>query len=292
MELGKNQMRKSFKYRIYPNKEQETLIQKTFGCVRFVYNHFLEKSITEYRNKGQRWSRLQQDKALTILKKELVWLREPDKCALQNSLRDLDDAYQSFFRKVKCGDNPGFPKFKSKKKEKKSYKTSNNGNSIRLGKNEIHFLKLGWVKAKITRDIPQGYRPISATISQDPSGKYYAAIVTEYEFDAPKIPLDATNALGLDYSSPHFYVDSEGTWPICRTSIGTQRNGWQESNANCPRWSRAATITRSRKSRWLVRMRRFDSAVPTGSTKKAQGWLISTISSALRTSTIRIWGEA
>lgn len=203
-------MRKSFKYRIYPNKEQETLIQKTFGCVRFVYNHFLEKSITEYRNKGQRWSRLQQDKALTILKKELVWLREPDKCALQNSLRDLDDAYQSFFRKVKCGDNPGFPKFKSKKKEKKSYKTSNNGNSIRLGKNEIHFLKLGWVKAKITRDIPQGYRPISATISQDPSGKYYAAIVTEYEFDAPKIPLDATNALGLDYSSPHFYVDSEG----------------------------------------------------------------------------------
>ena len=96
-------MEYSYKFRIYPNTEQQTLIQKTFGCSRFVYNHFLAQRIAEYKATGKAPTRFQQDKALTVLKQEIDWLREPDKCALQNSLKDLDTAYKNFFRSVKGG---------------------------------------------------------------------------------------------------------------------------------------------------------------------------------------------
>ena len=202
---------KAYKYRLYPNRTQEELIQKTFGCVRFVYNHFLEDRITAYKEHGESRTYFQQNKMLTALKQEYPWLQEPDKNALQYALRDLNSAYQNFFRRVKQGESPGFPKFKSKKRGRKSYTTAcANGNDVRIDGNKIHFPKLGWIKVKVSYEIPQDHRIISATISQDPSGKYYSAIVTEYEFDAPDIVLDAENSLGLDYSSPHFYVDSEG----------------------------------------------------------------------------------
>lgn len=201
---------KAYKLRLYPNKAQEELIQKTFGCVRFVYNHFLEDRITAYKEYGENRSFFQQNKMLTALKQEYPWLQEPDKNALQNALRDLNAAYQNFFRRVKQGGDPGFPKFKSKKTNMKSYATANTKDILRIDGSKIHFPKLGWVKAKVSREIPQGHRIISATISQDPTGKYYAALITEHEFTPPEIDLDADNALGLDYSSPHFYVDSEG----------------------------------------------------------------------------------
>ena len=200
---------KAYKYRIYPNKAQEELIQKTFGCVRFVYNHFLEERITAYKENDESRTFYQQNKMLTLLKQEYPWLQEPDKNALQNALRDLNAAYQNFFRRVKSHEAFGFPKFKSKKSDKKSYATANNGNAIRIIDGKIHLPKLGYIKAKISRTIPTEHRIISAVISQDPSGKYFVSIGTEYEQAVPKNELDRNNALGLDYSSPHFYVDSE-----------------------------------------------------------------------------------
>lgn len=204
-------IRKAYKYRVYPNKAQEELIQKTFGCVRFVYNHFLEDRIAAYREDGVGRTFFQQNKLLTALKQEYEWLKEPDKNALQNALRDLNTAYQNFFRRVKSGEAPGFPKFKSKKNDRKSYSTANsNGKDIRVDRKKIHLPKLGYIKARISRELPDGCRIISATISQDPSGKYYVSIGTEREVEDPVEELDQSNALGLDYSSPHFYVDSEG----------------------------------------------------------------------------------
>ena len=201
---------KAYRYRIYPNKEQEELIQKTFGCVRFVYNHFLDDRLTAYKERGESRTFFQQNKALTTLKQEYSWLREPDKNALQNALRDLNTAYQNFFRGVKSGQHVGFPKFKSKKHDRKSYATAANGNQIRLQGNAVVLPKLRRVKAKISRDIPNDHRVISATISQEPSGKYFVSILTEYEHELPNAPVRADNTLGLDYSSPHFYVDSDG----------------------------------------------------------------------------------
>ena len=125
---------------------------------------------------------------------------------MQCALRDLNTAYQNFFRGFKTG--TGFPKFKSKKNDRKSYSTAANGNLIRIEGNGIKLPKLGIVKAKISREIPEGNRILSATVSQSASGKYFVSISTEYEVDIPDREIET--ALGLDYSSPHFYVDSKG----------------------------------------------------------------------------------
>ena len=228
---------KAYLYRIYPTKEQEVLIQKTFGCVRFVYNHFLNDRITEYKENGKSLSFFQQNRALTDLKKECPWLQEPDKNALQYALRDLNSAYQNFFRRVKNHETPGFPKFKSKKRSRKSYSTANNnGRDIRIDGNKIHLPKLRFVKAKISREIPTDHRIISATISQRPSGKYFVSILTEYEQKTPTIDLDKNKALGIDYSSPHFYVDSNG------------------DSADMPRFYRDAEKRLAREQRKLSKM--------------------------------------
>ena len=229
---------KAYKYRIYPNKEQDVLIQKTFGCVRFVYNHFLEDRITAYTDNKESRTFFQQNKMLTVLKAENEWLKEPDKNALQYALRDLNTAYQNFFRRVKQGKGTGFPKFKSKKNDRKSYTTANNGNIIRIENGQVHLPKLGYVKAKISREIPKEQRIISATVSQDASRKYYVAIVTEYESNPIDIQLSKDNALGLDYSSPSFYVDSEG------------------NIADMPHWYREAEKRLSREQRKLSRMKK------------------------------------
>ena len=92
------------------------LINKTFGCVRFVYNYYLAKKIELYKSEQKSLTYNQCSKDLTAVKKELEWLKEIDKFALQNSLKNLDTAYQNFFREIKKGNkNQGFPKFKSKK---------------------------------------------------------------------------------------------------------------------------------------------------------------------------------
>lgn len=103
-------MERAYKFRIYPNKTQEKLIIKTFGCARFVYNHFLNRRNELYKVDKATLKYTQCSKELTILKQKKEWLQEPDKCALQNSLKDLDNAYKNFFTQAKAG----FPKFKSK----------------------------------------------------------------------------------------------------------------------------------------------------------------------------------
>lgn len=201
---------KAYKYRIYPNKGQEELIQKTFGCVRFVYNHFLADRINAYKENGESRTFFQQNKMLTELKNEYIWLKEPDKNALQLSLKNLNTAYQNFFRNVKNGGASGFPKFKRKKDNQKSYSTTGYNKQTEIKEKAIKLPKLGLVKAKITRQLPEGARILNATVSQEPSGKYFVSIGFEYELDIPEHEVNAENSIGLDYSSPHFYVDSDG----------------------------------------------------------------------------------
>lgn len=193
----------SYKFRIYPNTTQIILIQKTFGCVRFVYNYFLHKKSEEYRLTGTSSTRFQQDKELTILKNEKKWLKEPDKCALQNALANLERTFNSFYSSVKKGGNYGYPKYKSKKNRYKSYRT--NG-VVRIEENKIRLPKLGWVKCKITREIIG--RILNATVSQNPSGEYYVSICcTDYE---PKQLQKTGKAVGIDLGIKSFAVTSDG----------------------------------------------------------------------------------
>ena len=199
-------MEYSYKFRIYPNAEQQTLIQKTFGCARFVYNHFLAQRIAEYNATGKAPTRFQQDKMLTSLKKELLWLKEVDSTALQSSLQTLDSAYQNFFRRVKNGEKPGYPKFKSKKNHRKSYKSKCVGTNIKVVGKCVQLPKLGLVKCRVSKEV-KGLI-LSATVSQNPSGKYFVALCcTDVEID----PLPSTGAVvGLDMGLKSFAITSDG----------------------------------------------------------------------------------
>lgn len=165
---------KAFKYRIYPTKAQAELIQRTFGCARFVYNHFLDRRIKLYEQSKETLNYYGCSAELTALKKEMDWLLEVDATALQNSLRDLDNAYRNFFRRVKKGgEAPGFPKFKSKKSTRKSYRS--NSQSIWITERTVRLPKLGEIRCKVSR--PVEGRILSATVSQVPSGKYYVSLL-------------------------------------------------------------------------------------------------------------------
>lgn len=99
-------MEYSYKFRIYPTSKQEDLIQRTFGCCRFVFNYFLAERMEQYKQTGKAPTRFQQEKSLTVLKKGLEWRKEADSTALQASFQSLDAAYQNFFRRVKQGGKP------------------------------------------------------------------------------------------------------------------------------------------------------------------------------------------
>ena len=194
-------MEKAYKFRIYPNKQQEELINKTFGCCRFVYNKYLAKRIELYENNKETYSYKQCSSDLTNLKKELVWLKEVDSTSLQSSLKDLETAYKKFFK-----EKSGFPKFKSKKTNRFSYKTKyTNGNIEYLGK-YIKLPKIGMVKIK-DKQIPQG-RILNATISKEPSGKYFVSLCCT---DVEVKKFENTNSnTGLDLGIKEFCITSNG----------------------------------------------------------------------------------
>jgi len=196
-------MEYSYKFRIYPTNEQINLIRRTFGCVRYVYNHYLADRKQKYEQTGKSPTRFQQDKDLTGLKHEVEWLKEADSTALQSSLRDLDTAFQNFFRRMKQGEIAGYPKFKSKHDIRKSYKSKAN---IKIINDAVQLPKLGFVECRISKEVKG--RILNATVTQNPAGKYFVALCcTDVEID--KLP--TTGAVcGVDLGIKDFAVTSDG----------------------------------------------------------------------------------
>lgn len=145
-------------------------------------------------------------KDLTLLKKDFPWLSEVETNALQHTLKSLESAYQNFFRRVKNGEKPGYPRFKKKHDNRKSFKTPNNKGNIWVDSSRIRLPKLGLVKCRISKKVKG--RILSATISQNPSGKYFVAInCTDVEIE----PLPSTGAVvGLDMGLKSFAITSDG----------------------------------------------------------------------------------
>ena len=200
---------KGYKYRIYPTEEQKMQINKTFGCCRFVYNLFLDMRIELYKTEQKSMSKTECNNYCNqILKKEYPWLKEVDKFALTNSIYNLDTAYQNFFREIKKGNNSqGFPKFKNKKNNNKSYKTNFTNNNIEPNfiSNQVKLPKLGWVKCKFHREFTG--KILSATVSQVPSGKYFVSLNIECEHE--ELPKN-NNAIGLDLGISDLFITSDG----------------------------------------------------------------------------------
>lgn len=194
-------MNKSYKFRAYPTPEQEMFFAKTFGCARFVYNYFLAKKIDLYHSEKESLNYYNCCNLLTDLKTELPWLREVDKWALQNSLRDLDRAYVNFFKL-----HTGFPKFKSKKTHAYSYRTTASNNSIEYFERYIKLPKVGKVKIR-DRQIPEG-KILNATISKTSSGKYYITLCCK-DVEIKSLP-NTGRSIGLDLGIKDFAVTSFG----------------------------------------------------------------------------------
>lgn len=197
-------MLKGIKIRIYPNRHQKELIAKTFGCCRLVYNKGLALRKDTYEAIKESIGYKETNVMLTSLKTQeyFAFLKEVDSMALQQSLRDLDKAYQNFFRTKR-----GFPKFKSKHNHRNAYRTQNINNCIRIsGDKHIKLPKLGHVKARVSYNLSSA-KINSATIEQVPSGKYYAVLNVEVP-DVKKC--NAGGVVGIDLGIKDFYVSSDG----------------------------------------------------------------------------------
>lgn len=178
------------------------MFAKTFGCVRFIYNRMLSDKIKHYEETKQKLNNTPAQ-----YKKEFEWLKEVDSLALANAQTNLQTAYNNFFRSPKVG----FPKFKSKKSNRRSYTTNCVNGNIVVGNGCLKLPKIGFVKLKQHRFIPSGYKLKSVTVSQTPSGKYYASVLFEYENQVQE--QDLHNFLGLDFSMHELYKDSNGNGP-------------------------------------------------------------------------------
>lgn len=191
-------MLKAYKYRLYPNKEQQEYFAKSFGCVRFIYNQMLANRIELYAKYKDNKEKLKKNKprTYTSYKHEYEWLKEVDNLALANTQMDLNNAYKKFFR-----EGAGFPKFKSKRRSRKSYRTNNQGGNIRIEENKIKLPKIGFVKIKYHQQFDGLIK--SCTISQTPTGKYYISILVEQE-DYNWIP--AKNKIGIDLGISDFAI--------------------------------------------------------------------------------------
>ena len=212
-------MEYSYKFRIYPNKEQQSQIEQTFGCCRYVYNYYLTVRCEAYEKDKITFNYYDCAKDLTNHKKENKWLDDVSNHALQQSLKDLDAAYKNFFRGIKQKKKVGYPKYKSKKDNRQSYRVPNNCNTIRIYNNKIKLPKLKLVKCKVSKKV-EG-RILNATISRNPAGQYYVSIcctdveIKQFEKTGENVGIDlgikdlAVCSNEIRYPNHKFYNKSE-----------------------------------------------------------------------------------
>ncbi|WP_043933311.1 IS200/IS605 family element RNA-guided endonuclease TnpB [Bacillus sp. EB01] len=194
-------IKKAYKFRIYPNQKQEILINKTIGCAQFVFNLFLEKWNTSYKEEGKGLSYNKCSSQLPVLKKEFPWLKEVDSTAVQTSLQHLSDSFERFFKKQTKA-----PRFKSKKNKVQSYTSKHTNGNIAIVGNKLKLPKLGLVTFAKSREI-EG-RILNATIRRSPSGKYFVSILAEQEVP-PKVKTGSV--VGVDMGLKDFAILSNGT---------------------------------------------------------------------------------
>ena len=193
-------MNKNFKVKIYLTEEQQALVEKSFGCRRYVYNFMLNLKQKLYNFYKINLTYNNMSKILTELKRQKPWLCEVDKCALQNSIKDLDFSYQRFFN------GSGYPKFKSRR-DKNSYRTSCN---LVLDQDNkmIRIPKVGWIKFKDKYKFNGLKKIINITISKSSSGKYFASISAEVDITAFA---KTKKSCGVDLGLKDFCILNDGT---------------------------------------------------------------------------------
>ena len=209
---------KAFKFRCFPNQAQQTLIRKTFGCSRLIFNQLLAEQkekerywtiVNEMVQSGQlpqnNWvsgffNKVKNINKLPQMKKEFSFLKEVDSIALQSAVENLADSYDRFYKK-----QTKQPKFKSKKNPVQSYTTKCVNNNIRIEGNTIRLPKLGTVRFAKSREVSGVIKRV--VIRQNAAGKFFVSVLTEAEVK----PLSKTGrAVGIDMGLEHFLTTSDG----------------------------------------------------------------------------------
>lgn len=193
-------MRQRWNYRCYPTAEQAQSLARTFGCCRYIYNHFLAARSAAFKD-GVRMTYADTDHALTALKKrpELAWLNEVSSVPLQQALRDLQTAYANFFDK-----RTAYPSFKKKGgREAARYTTS--AFRYEPGNRRLILAKTGVIRVKWDRPLPS--EPTSVTAIREASGRYFVSFVVEVEVE----PLTKTGqSIGIDFGVARLATLSNG----------------------------------------------------------------------------------
>lgn len=184
-------MKKALKYRLYPTKKQQRLLQEQLDECRWLYNHFLEERKNAWEKDKKSIGYFQQSKSIPILKKERPSLNKAYSQVLQNVADRMDKAFQNFFRRVKQGDKPGYPRFKSfGRYDSFTYKQA--GSGWKVEEKHLKLSKIGNIKIKL-------HRPMTGTLKtciiRRNTGKWYACFSVEYE---PKLLRKNNKAVGID----------------------------------------------------------------------------------------------
>ena len=199
---GVTSLNKTFKVRIYPNKEQIRLIEQTFNSTRYLYNYMLNLKEKLYKFFGISLSYNNSSKVMTELKRHKTWLKLVDSTALQQTLRDLDSAYQNFF-----SGKSKYPKFKSKKRSKNSYRTNSIAVSLDTESHTIKIPKVGSIRFRDKSRFSGVTKIYNINISKSSSGKYFASISAEVDIAT----FEKTNQnCGIDLGLKDFAIFSGG----------------------------------------------------------------------------------
>ena len=193
---------KGYKYRIYPNKKQQNIINQTLGCSRFVYNRFLTVRKESWSNTRTSVTYKQTSSMLTELKSDpaYVWLNAVDSTSLQQSLKDLDKAFKIFFAK-----KAGYPKYKSKHNHLLCYRSHCVYNIIAIKYGKLKLPKIGLVKIKLSMTFTG--KILNATVSCTASGKYFVSLCVEEEM---VLFSNLGKEIGIDVGIKEFFSDSNG----------------------------------------------------------------------------------
>ena len=197
-------MLRGYKYRLYPNKQQEELINKSFGCCRFVYNLAIETKYLAYKYAAEPKSFSAFDLCYQVaeLKKELPWLEEADSQALQASIKNAVKAF------LNMNHGKGFPNFKSKYGEQR-FQCPNNTREVDWERSTITIPKIPGIKASLSRRFTGQIKTV--TITRTTTGKYFASILVNDKKEMPqKKKVKPATAVGIDMGLESFLIKSEG----------------------------------------------------------------------------------
>ena len=230
----------AYKYRLLPDEAQREYLSRCFGCVRFVYNRYVEFSLSEYRRvkaEGGEYRRLPE---VSALKEESPFLREADSLALANAKRNFEAARKAWWDSLtgrRKGRRMRAPAFKKKGKCRDSYTTNNQNGTVSVSGDRIRLPKIGDVRLVRHRDIPEGYVIKSTTVSRERDGSYWVSVLC----DTGELPVEQgvpgpdARVVGLDMSMSEFYVSSDGGHDATRTKYVRQYRSNEKKTARASR---------------------------------------------------------